>query len=79
MLRTSSGAGTSIPSAALRPSAIKRMRRAPSRSPASSTSATIAQAEHGDEVVNFAKIRKLAEALGISTDELLQSDPEALR
>lgn len=37
---------------------------------------TLARAERGDEVVNFANIRKLAEALGISTDELLHRDPE---
>jgi transcriptional regulator with XRE-family HTH domain len=37
---------------------------------------TLARAERGDEVVNFANIRKLAEALGISTDELLHQDPE---
>jgi transcriptional regulator with XRE-family HTH domain len=37
---------------------------------------TLARAERGDEVVNFANIRKLAEALGISTDELLHTNPE---
>jgi transcriptional regulator with XRE-family HTH domain len=38
--------------------------------------ATLVRAERGDEVVSFANIRKLAEALEISTDDLLQSDPE---
>jgi transcriptional regulator with XRE-family HTH domain len=38
---------------------------------------TLARAERGNEVVNFANIRKLAEALGISTDDLLHRDPEA--
>ena len=38
--------------------------------------ATIARAERGDEVVNFANIRKVAEALGISTDDLLHRDPD---
>jgi transcriptional regulator with XRE-family HTH domain len=37
---------------------------------------TLARAERGDEIVSFANIRKLAEALGISTDELLHSNPE---
>jgi transcriptional regulator with XRE-family HTH domain len=37
--------------------------------------ATIARAEKGDEVVGFANIRKLAEALGISADELLAPAP----
>ena len=37
---------------------------------------TIARAERGDEVVSFANIRKLAEALGISTDDLLHKNPE---
>lgn len=38
--------------------------------------ATIARAEKGDEVVNFANIRKLAEALGISPDDLLRNPEE---
>jgi transcriptional regulator with XRE-family HTH domain len=37
--------------------------------------ATIVRAERGDEIVSFANIRKLAETLGISTDELLRADP----
>lgn len=37
--------------------------------------ATVTRAERGDEVVSFANIRKLAEALGISPDELLR-EPE---
>jgi transcriptional regulator with XRE-family HTH domain len=37
--------------------------------------ATLARAERGDEIVNFANIRKLAEALGISTDDLLYRSP----
>ncbi len=37
---------------------------------------TLARAERGDEVVSFANIRKLAEALGISTDELLTKEPD---
>jgi transcriptional regulator with XRE-family HTH domain len=37
---------------------------------------TIARAERGDEVVGFANIRKLAKALRISTDDLLQKHPE---
>ena len=36
---------------------------------------TLARAERGDEVVNFANIRKLAEALGISPEDLLGSAP----
>jgi transcriptional regulator with XRE-family HTH domain len=39
--------------------------------------ATLARAERGDEIVNFANIRKLAEALGISADDLLYRDPDA--
>jgi transcriptional regulator with XRE-family HTH domain len=38
--------------------------------------ATIARAERGDEIVNFANIRKLAQALGISADDLLHQNPE---
>ena len=38
---------------------------------------TLARAERGDEVVNFANIRKLAEALGITADDLLYRDPDA--
>jgi transcriptional regulator with XRE-family HTH domain len=37
---------------------------------------TLARAERGDEVVNFANIRKLAEALGISAEELLSPAPD---
>ncbi len=37
--------------------------------------ATIARAEKGHEGVNYANIRKIAAALGISTDELL-SNPD---
>jgi transcriptional regulator with XRE-family HTH domain len=37
---------------------------------------TIARAERGDEVVGFANIRKLAKALGISSDDLLHKQPE---
>lgn len=37
---------------------------------------TLARAERGDEVVSFVNIRKLAEALGISPEELLHTDPE---
>lgn len=37
---------------------------------------TLARAERGDEVVSFANIRKLAEGLGISTEELLNTDPD---
>jgi DNA-binding XRE family transcriptional regulator len=39
--------------------------------------ATVVRAERGSESVSFANIRKLAEALGITTDELLHADPEA--
>lgn len=39
---------------------------------------TLARAERGDEIVNFSSIRRLAEVLGISTDELLHTDPEDL-
>jgi transcriptional regulator with XRE-family HTH domain len=38
--------------------------------------ATLARAERGDEVVNFANIRKLAEALGITAEDLLYHDPD---
>ncbi len=34
--------------------------------------ATVTRAERGDEVVSFANIRKLAEVLGISPDDLLR-------
>lgn len=37
---------------------------------------TLARAERGDEVVSFANIRKLAEALAISADELLNTAPD---
>lgn len=40
------------------------------------TKGTMARAERGDEVVSFANIRKIADALGISTDDLLNKDPE---
>jgi len=39
--------------------------------------ATVVRAERGDEAISFANIRKLAEALGISTDELLHTKPGA--
>lgn len=38
--------------------------------------ATVTRAERGDEVVSFANIRKLAEVLGISADDLLNREPE---
>jgi transcriptional regulator with XRE-family HTH domain len=38
--------------------------------------ATVVRAERGDEAISFANIRKLAEALGISTDELLRTKPK---
>lgn len=37
---------------------------------------TMARAERGDEVVSFANIRKIAAALGISVDDLINKDPE---
>jgi transcriptional regulator with XRE-family HTH domain len=37
--------------------------------------ATLVRAERGTESVSFANIRKLAEALGISTDDLLYRSP----
>ena len=40
------------------------------------TKGTMARAERGDEVVSFANIRKIADALGISTDDLLNKNPE---
>ena len=40
------------------------------------TKGTMARAERGDEVVSFANIRKIAEVLGISTDDLLNKNPE---
>lgn len=39
--------------------------------------ATVVRAERGDEIVTMANIRKLAEALGISPDELVYTDPDA--
>lgn len=39
------------------------------------TKGTMARAERGDEVVSFQNIRKIAEALGISPDELLNHEP----
>lgn len=36
---------------------------------------TIARAERGDAVISFANIRKLAEALDITPDELLNREP----
>lgn len=39
------------------------------------TKGTVARAERGDEVVSFANIRKIAAALGVSTDDLLNNDP----
>ncbi len=40
------------------------------------TQAEVVRAERGDEAISFANIRKLAEALGISTDELLRTKPK---
>ena len=40
------------------------------------TKGTMARAERGDEVVSFANIRKIAEALGLSVNDLLERDPE---
>lgn len=40
------------------------------------TRGTIARAERGDEVVSFANIRKIADALGISTQDLVTKNPE---
>lgn len=40
------------------------------------TKGTMARAERGDEVVSFANIRKIAAALGVSTDELLSQAPD---
>jgi transcriptional regulator with XRE-family HTH domain len=37
--------------------------------------ATVTRAERGDEVVSFANIRKLAQVLGISPDDLLRKPP----
>lgn len=37
---------------------------------------TLARAERGDEVVNFGNIRKLATALGVTAEQLMQEDPE---
>jgi transcriptional regulator with XRE-family HTH domain len=39
--------------------------------------ATVTRAERGDEIVTLTNIRKLAEALGITPDELLSTDPDA--
>lgn len=39
--------------------------------------ATVVRAERGDEIVSIANIRKLAEALGITPDELVYKDPDA--
>lgn len=38
---------------------------------------TIARAETGKEAVSFPNIRKLAEALGISPEQLMRVDPDA--
>jgi len=43
---------------------------------AGGTRGTMARAQRGDEVVSFANIRKIATALGISVDDLLDKDPE---
>ena len=40
------------------------------------TKGTMARAERGDEVVSFANIRKIAEALGLAVNDLLERDPE---
>lgn len=36
---------------------------------------TLARAERGDEVVSFANIRKLADVLGITANELIEREP----
>lgn len=36
---------------------------------------TVKRAEHGDTIVGYASIRKLAAALGISAEELLGAPP----
>lgn len=38
--------------------------------------ATVTRAERGDAVVSFTNIRKLADVLGISADDLLSGPPE---
>lgn len=38
---------------------------------------TVARAETGKEVVSFPNIRKLAEALGITPEQLIREDPDA--
>lgn len=38
---------------------------------------TIARAETGKEVVSFPNIRKLADVLGVSPEQLMRVDPEA--
>jgi len=40
------------------------------------TRATMSRAEKGDQIVSFGNLRKFAEVLGISLDELLSKDPE---
>jgi hypothetical protein len=37
----------------------------------------VVRAERGDEIVSIANIRKLAEALGITSDDLVCTDPDA--
>jgi transcriptional regulator with XRE-family HTH domain len=55
----------------------KNMAQSELASAAGVTRGTMARAERGDEVVSFANIRKIAEALGISVDDLLERDPES--
>lgn len=40
--------------------------------------ATIVRAERGDQVVSVANIKKLADALGLTPDELVYRDPDHL-
>ena len=39
--------------------------------------ATVTRAETGDNAVSFANIKKLADALGVTPDELVYTDPDA--
>lgn len=39
--------------------------------------ATVTRAETGDNAVSFPNIKKLADALGVSPDELVYIDPDA--
>lgn len=40
---------------------------------------TVVRAERGDESLSIANIRKLAEALGVTADQLVYEDPDAER